>query len=161
VCVCVYVAPPGHAASRNPTIICWSCRLTQIDLYSGHKATVCLCVIDRFLCQQTAGTFGFVTLLHNFFAKSTCWLSYVTENKTKNRRSWELLLTLLFDWHNRLYLERGADLHIAQLMPLSLTVSYFCKIQIGFTSLVLAYPGKRLLNVCMCNRLKPVVMRRL
>jgi len=28
-------------------------------------------------------------------------------------------------------LERGADLHIAQLMPLPLTVSGFSKIQIG------------------------------
>ena len=61
---------------QNPTILNWSCRLTQIDLYSGHKATVYLCVIDRFLSQQTAGTFGFFTLLHSFFfAKSTCWLS--------------------------------------------------------------------------------------
>ena len=38
-------------------------------------------------------------------------------------------------------LERGADLHMAQLMPLPLTVSWFSKIQIGFTFLVLAYPG--------------------
>ena len=38
-------------------------------------------------------------------------------------------------------LERGADLHVAQLMPLPLTVSYSSKIQIGFTFLVLAYPG--------------------
>ena len=38
-------------------------------------------------------------------------------------------------------LERGADLHMAQLMPLPLTVSCFIKIQIGFTFLVLAYPG--------------------
>jgi len=38
-------------------------------------------------------------------------------------------------------LEQGADLHIAQLMPLSLTVSCFSKIQIGFTFLVLAHPG--------------------
>ena len=30
-------------------------------------------------------------------------------------------------------LERGADLHMAQLMPLPLTVSRFSKIQIGFT----------------------------
>jgi len=37
-------------------------------------------------------------------------------------------------------LERGADLHIAQLMPLPLTVSCSSKIQIGFTFLVLAYP---------------------
>jgi len=35
-------------------------------------------------------------------------------------------------------LERGADLHMAQLMPLPLTV--LCKIQIGFTFLVPAYP---------------------
>jgi len=38
-------------------------------------------------------------------------------------------------------LERGADLHMAQLMPLPLTVSCFSKIEIGFTFLVLAYPG--------------------
>ena len=38
-------------------------------------------------------------------------------------------------------LERGADLHMAQLMPLPLTVSCFSKIQIGFTFLVLAYLG--------------------
>ena len=37
-------------------------------------------------------------------------------------------------------LERGADLHMAQLMPLPLTVSCFSKIQIGFTFLVPAYP---------------------
>jgi len=29
-------------------------------------------------------------------------------------------------------LERGADLHMAQLIPLQLTVSSFSKIQIGF-----------------------------
>ena len=38
-------------------------------------------------------------------------------------------------------LDRGADLHMAQLMPLPLTVSCFSKIQIGFTFLVSAYPG--------------------
>ena len=38
-------------------------------------------------------------------------------------------------------LEQGADLHMAQLMPLPLTVSYFSKIQIGFIFLVQAYPG--------------------
>ena len=55
-------------------------------------------------------------------------------------------------------LERGADLHIAQLMPLPLTVSCFSKIQIGFTFLVPAHlgsPGKRAVKrvcVCVCNR---------
>ena len=38
-------------------------------------------------------------------------------------------------------LERGADLHMAQLMPLPLIVSCFTKIQIGFTFLVPAHPG--------------------
>ena len=51
-------------------------------------------------------------------------------------------------------LERGADLHMVQLMPLPLTVSCFSKIQIGFTFLVLAYqgsPGKNgPLNGCVC-----------
>ena len=50
-------------------------------------------------------------------------------------------------------LEQGADLHMAQLMTLPLTVSCFNKIQIGLTSLVVAYlssPGKGPLNGCVC-----------
>ena len=50
-------------------------------------------------------------------------------------------------------LVQGADLHIAQLMPLPLTVSCFSKIQIGFTFLVPPYlgsPGKGPLNGCVC-----------
>jgi len=51
-------------------------------------------------------------------------------------------------------LERGADLHMAQLMPLPLTVSWFSKILIGFTFLVPAHlgsPGKRAVKrVCVC-----------
>ena len=38
-------------------------------------------------------------------------------------------------------LERGVDLHTAQLMPLPLTVSCSSKIQIGFTFLIPADPG--------------------
>jgi len=50
-------------------------------------------------------------------------------------------------------LEQDADLHLAQLMPLPLTVSCFSKIQIGFTFLVPAHPGspgKGPLNGCVC-----------
>ena len=50
-------------------------------------------------------------------------------------------------------LERDAGLHVAQLMPLPLTVSCFSKIQIGFTFLVPAHPGspgKGPLNGCVC-----------
>jgi len=38
-------------------------------------------------------------------------------------------------------LGRDADLHMAQLMPLPITVSCFSQIQIGFTFLILAHPG--------------------
>jgi len=51
------------------------------------------------------------------------------------------------------YLERGADLHIIQLMSLPLTVSCFSKIQIGFTFLAPAYPGspaQRAIKRCVC-----------
>jgi len=50
-------------------------------------------------------------------------------------------------------LERGADLHMAQMMSLPLTVSCFSKIQIGFAFLVPAHlgsPGKGPLNGCVC-----------
>ena len=51
-------------------------------------------------------------------------------------------------------LELSAELHMAQLMPLPLTVSCFSKIQIGFTILVPAHlgsPGKKAVRrVCVC-----------
>ena len=51
-------------------------------------------------------------------------------------------------------LERGADLHMAQLMPLPLTVSCSSKIQIGFAFLIPAHPGspghRAVKRVCVC-----------
>jgi len=51
-------------------------------------------------------------------------------------------------------LEHSADLHMAQLMPLPLTVSCFRNIQIGFTFLLPAHlgsPGQRAVKrVCVC-----------
>ena len=59
---------------------------------------------------------------------------------------------------SRIFLrELGWSLHMAQLMPLPLTVSCFSKIQIGFTILVPAHlgsPGQRAVKqvcVCLCN----------
>ena len=64
-------------------------------------------------------------------------------------------LMLLVGWGAGMVfcLERGADLHMAQLMSLPLTVSCFSEVQIGFTFLLLAHPGspgKMELNVCVC-----------
>jgi len=56
-------------------------------------------------------------------------------------------------------LERGADLHMAQLMPLPLTVCCFSKIQIGFTFLVPAHsgsPGQRAVKR-LCVRVRVCV----
>ena len=51
-------------------------------------------------------------------------------------------------------LERGADLHMALLMPLPLTVSCSSKIQSGFAFVVpadMGSPGQRAVKlVCMC-----------
>jgi len=51
-------------------------------------------------------------------------------------------------------LERSADLHVIQLMPLPLTVSCSSKIQTGFTFLVPAHPGshgqRAVKRVCVC-----------
>ena len=51
-------------------------------------------------------------------------------------------------------LERGADLRMAQLLPLPLTVSCFSEIQIGFAFLVPAHPGshgkRAVKRVCVC-----------
>ena len=51
-------------------------------------------------------------------------------------------------------LERCADLHMAQLMPLPLTISCFSKIQTGFTFVVPAHPGSpgqgAVKRVCVC-----------
>jgi len=61
-------------------------------------------------------------------------------------------------------LERGADLHTAQLMPLPLTAFCFSKTQIGFTFLVPAHlgsPGQRAVKrvcVCVCYTLLTLTM---
>jgi len=57
-------------------------------------------------------------------------------------------------------------LHMAQLMPLPLTVSCFSKIQIGFSFLVPAHPGSpgqravKRVCVCVCVRVRVRVRAR-
>ena len=64
-------------------------------------------------------------------------------------------------------LERSADLHMAQLMSLLLTVCCFSKIQTGFTFLVPAHPGSpgkgplTVVCICVCYLLFSVAFIRL
>jgi len=62
-----------------------------------------------------------------------CWLGVRKDIRPVKTQWWGAGMVIC--------LELGADLHMAQLMPLPLTVSCFSKIQIGFTFLVLAHPG--------------------
>ena len=58
-------------------------------------------------------------------------------------------------------LERDAELHMAQLMPLPLTVSCSSKIQIGFTfwyRLTWVVSEKGPLNVCVCDSTINIIM---
>ena len=67
-----------------------------------------------------------------------CWLGGRKGIRPVKTESWGAGMVIC--------LERGADLHTAQLMPLPLTVSCSSKIQIGFTFLVPAHlgsPGQR------------------
>ena len=75
-----------------------------------------------------------------------CWLGDRKGIRTVKTERWSAGVVIC--------LERDADLHMAQLMPLPRTVSCFSKIQIGCTLLVPAYlgsPGKRAVKrVCVC-----------
>ena len=56
-----------------------------------------------------------------------------------------------------IFLDQGADLHMAQLMPLPLTVSCFSKIQIGFTFLVPAHLDSPVQRAVKCVCVRPCV----
>ena len=69
----------------------------------------------------------------------------------KNANIWQVTIFTAFSAF--ICLQQGADLHIAQPMPLPFTVSCSSKIQIGFTFLLLAHlgsPGQRAVKrVCV------------
>ena len=87
------------------------------------------------LLQLDLGWFNFLTVV-GFSMPSVlwcCWLGGRKGTRPVKTERWCAVVVIC--------LERGADLHMAQLMPLPLTVSCFSKIQIGFTFLVPAYLG--------------------
>jgi len=69
------------------------------------------------------------------------------------QQEWHLACKNLSGWVLA-WLSVWSEVHMAQLMPLPLTVSCFSKIQIGFTFLVPAHlgsPEKRAIKrVCVC-----------
>ena len=75
-----------------------------------------------------------------------CWLYGRKGIRPVKTERWGAGVVVCLEWN--------ADLHMAQLMPLPLTVSCFSKIQTGFTFLVPAHlgsPGQRAVKrVCVC-----------
>jgi len=98
--------------------------------WSRHIMTVSLCFVNN-CCD---------------FCASVLWRCWLGGRKgIRPIKNW-----LVGCWRGYLC---GADLHMAQLMPLPLTVSCSSKIQIGFAFLVRAHPGspgKGPLNGCVC-----------
>jgi len=109
----------------------------NVDAHSGVLLQVCLC------SRLFARAFSALTLL-------------------VGRQEGHLACKKLERWGVGMFicLERGADLHMAQLIPLPLTVSCFSKIQIGFTfwyRLTWVVPDKGPLNGCVCVVLSAVL----
>ena len=75
-----------------------------------------------------------------------CWFGGKKGIRPVKTEWWGASMVVCLEW--------GADLHMAQLMPLPLTVSCFSKIQIGFTFLVPAHPSspgiRAAKRVCVC-----------
>jgi len=81
----------------------------------------CLCQSYAILCFYAA---AYPVLIH-------CLQSFDTVGWAAGRASGLLKKTEWWGAGVVICLEKGADLHMAQLMPLPLTVSCFSKIQIG------------------------------
>ena len=111
----------------------------------------CVCVLSRSLDCRAAFVIccllfsSFSSFLFLAFSALTLFVGWQEGHPACKKLSGEVLAWLSV-W------SQGADLHMAQLMPLPLTVSCFSKIQIGFTFLVLAHPGspRKVKRMCVC-----------
>ena len=99
--------------------------MVSVGLIYWHYSRVSI-ISDFYLCVESVPS----VLWH-------CWLGWLGSRKgirlVKKPEWWGAGMVIC--------LERGADMHMAQLVPLPLTVSCFSKIQIGVTFLVSAHPG--------------------
>ena len=113
------------------------CNLHYVQCSCGEE------ICARLRNQSVNCLFGFIVLVILPSVLWHCWLGGRKGIRPVKNERWGAGVVVC--------LERGADLHMVQLMPLPLTVSCFSKIQIGFTFLVPAQvPEKGPLNVCVC-----------
>ena len=130
----------GQMLFLTPNQQCQSTEGTKTQLYMYIIAALPYQVSK---CQKTI--FGYAS--HNSSLPSVlwrCWLGGRKGIRPVKKEWWGAGMVIC--------LERGADLHMAQLMPMPLTVSCFSKIQIGFTfwyRLTWVVPDKGPLNGCV------------
>ena len=134
------------------TISCACCTRTVISLLAtvtprcGTVITHCAYVVCYFRDVYPFTYFTIATCVHQSFSALTLLVGR-QEGHPACKNEWWGAGTIIC-------LERGADLHTAQLMPLPLTVSCFSKIQIGLPfwyRLTRVVPEKGPLNVCSCS----------
>ena len=145
------IIQPQHVAALN--LLLWALQPGDIDqlLHSRHLAgntsSVTLTANVESWTYTCIIRIIFITLYQCAFSAWTLLVGRQEGHPAYKKTEW---------WGAgvAICLVRGADLHIAQLMPLQLTVSCFSKIQIGFTFLVPAHlgsPGKKAVKwVCVC-----------
>jgi len=129
-----------HAASWWPWGFFSEGRPHDANKHSGWSVSNC------YLCIH----FLYFHLMLLFFVPSVlwhCWLGARKDIRPVKTEWWGAGVVICLEW--------DADLHMAQLMPLALTVSCFSKIQIGFIFLVLAHPGgprqRAVKRACVCD----------
>ena len=111
--------------SSSQALSCW-----DVIGCSGFASWILLIAL-----QKTRNRHFYVILFHVCLQCFLCWLQE-GHPACKKLQWWGADVVIC--------LERDANLHMAQLMPLSLTVSCFSKIPIGSTFLVPADPGNPL-----------------
>jgi len=133
--------------SARPGAVC--CHSPPDPALHTHTHTHTHTRADCFRSCSCFCAFIFSTILSQFMAFSALMLLVGRQEghpACKKTEWWGAGVVVCLEW--------GADLHMAQLMPLPLIVSCFSKIQIGFTFLVPAYlgsPGQRAVKrVCVC-----------
>jgi len=121
-----------------------SCRQVQTEATPGWD--FCHLVLEDIFCHNDQLKIHMPSVLWR------CWLGGRKGIRPVKTEWWGVGMVIC--------MEQGADLHMAQLMLLPLTVSCSSKIQIGFTFLVPAHlgsPGQRAVKrVCVCDQLRGV-----
>ena len=119
---------------------CFVCRIRCVcnqssngySLFSPFSAALIISAYVRFMQHSLHYLYEFLMVL---FIPSVLWRCWLGGRKgIRPVKNW-----VLGCWRG--CLEQDADLHMAQLFPLPLTVSCLSKIQIYFTFLVPAHPG--------------------